>query len=189
MTTYSVAHALAFAYNAGFRGNAQITAVAIATAESGLRDDARHVNPGGTVDRGIVQFNSYYHREVSDACAYDAQCAFDQFYRVSSHGTNFHAWTTYNVGAHLRYMGVTTTAYKLGKWESLIGRGSTAHQHTYTPPPPPPVQSSPLDLNPPTAPTAATGWDYMMKAWGQTVPFAAQTVWDAISSIAGHLRG
>lgn len=33
------------------------------------------INPGGGIDRGIFQINSYYHPEVSDECCYNLECA------------------------------------------------------------------------------------------------------------------
>lgn len=104
-TKISIAEALNYAYDAGFRGKAQVTIVAIAIAESGLRTNATNSagNSAG-VDRGVLQINSYWHSEVSDACAFDAACAFRQGYRISSQGTNFHPWATYNEGKELPFI-------------------------------------------------------------------------------------
>jgi hypothetical protein len=33
------------------------------------------VNKGGTVDRGIAQWNNYYHPEVTNECAFSVECA------------------------------------------------------------------------------------------------------------------
>lgn len=53
-------------YNAGL-----IEGYAIATAESGKDTAESYTNTDGTVDRGLWMFNSRWHPEVSDACAYD----------------------------------------------------------------------------------------------------------------------
>lgn len=79
-------------------------------AESGGRRFARHVVGGeggraaGSVDRGLSQINSYWHPEVSNACAYDTYCNLQQFWRISSHGRNFRPWSTYNNGAYRRFL-------------------------------------------------------------------------------------
>lgn len=106
MATISVTNALSLAAKAGFSGNSQKTIVAIAQAESGL--DAARTSPPNTdawhsVDRGIVQINNHWHPEVSDACAYDAQCAFGQAYRISQQGKDFSPWSTYRNGAYLHF--------------------------------------------------------------------------------------
>ena len=104
MATISVQTALDLAYQAGFRGDSQKKIVAIAQAESGL--NAASTSPPNndawrSVDRGILQINNHWHPEVTDACAYNATCAFKEGYRISQNGTNFHPWSTYNNGAYL----------------------------------------------------------------------------------------
>lgn len=49
--------------------------VRIAKCESGLNPSARHVNVGGSIDRGLFQWNNVYHPEIDDRCAYDPECA------------------------------------------------------------------------------------------------------------------
>lgn len=104
MAIISVALARQYASQAGFAGNGIDIIVAIAQAESSLNTSAQHTNSDGSLDRGILQINSRYHSEVTDSCAYDAACSFQQGYRISSQGTNFNAWSTYTSGAYLRYM-------------------------------------------------------------------------------------
>lgn len=102
MSTLTVAQATTYARNAGFSGSALTTIVAIAIAESGLQTDIRgHTD---SRDRGIVQINSFWHPEVSDACAFDPQCAFQQAYRISQAGTNFNQWNTFTGGAYKQYL-------------------------------------------------------------------------------------
>jgi Lysozyme like domain len=107
MSTISRDQAIQYASAAGFNGQALNTIVAIATAESGLRTDAQGHNTG-SVDRGVLQINSYWHAEVPDACAYDPACAFRQAYRISNGGTNFTPWTTYTNGAYRAYLSSST---------------------------------------------------------------------------------
>jgi hypothetical protein len=46
--------------------------IAVATAESSLNPNAKLYNPGSSsTDRGLLQWNSKYHAEISDADAYD----------------------------------------------------------------------------------------------------------------------
>lgn len=95
----TVSQAITYAKQAGFSGSGLVNAVAIAMAESGLdANSANSTTSGIGTDRGIVKFNSVFHSEVTDACAYDPACAFRQFYRVSEGGTNFNQWCTYNAG-------------------------------------------------------------------------------------------
>lgn len=95
--TITIQQAIMYAQNAGFSGENLVTAVAIAMAESGLDTNSANTTTSGIgIDRGIVKFNSVFHSEVSDQCAYDPACAFKEFFRVSQNGTNFCEWCTYN---------------------------------------------------------------------------------------------
>lgn len=108
---------LNLAFDAGFDSLQAITIVCIALAESGGFDGATGYNdatpgcPDGSRDRGILQINDCYHPEVSDACAYDARCAFQEAYRISYYGLEFGEWTTYAWGLHLDYAERVTAAY------------------------------------------------------------------------------
>ena len=64
-----------FAQQAGFTGNDWTISVAIAEAESSGWTRATLVDSDCSVDRGLWQINSYWHSEVSDACAFDPTCA------------------------------------------------------------------------------------------------------------------
>lgn len=95
----SVSQAVQYAQQAGFSGTALINAVAIAMAESGLDANSTNTTTSGVgLDRGIVKFNSVFHKEIPDSCAYDPQCAFKAMYSISQGGTNFNEWCTYNAG-------------------------------------------------------------------------------------------
>jgi lysozyme-like protein len=94
----TIQQAIQYAQQAGFSGTSLYTAVAIAISESGLAiNSANSTTSGVGTDRGIVKFNSVFHRDVPDACAYDPACAFKEFYRVSQGGKNFCQWCTYNL--------------------------------------------------------------------------------------------
>lgn len=83
-----------YAYDAGFRGEALITAVAIAMAESGGFTGAH--NPEGEDSRGLWQINVAPNvrpnkwGDLSDPVI-NARAAFE----VSGGGTNFKPWTTF----------------------------------------------------------------------------------------------
>jgi hypothetical protein len=81
------------------------TAVAIAKAESGFKATATNTlgNAHG-IDRGLWQVNSYWHPEVSVACAFSPSCNARVMYSISSHGKTWTAWWTYKNGKHLPYM-------------------------------------------------------------------------------------
>ena len=113
MSTITVAQAYGYASAAGFTGNALNIVVAIAQAESGLVTDARNTagNTPPSTDRGILQINSYWHPEYTDACCDDPACAFKAGYTISKEGTDFSPWSTYTSGAYLKYM---TTALPAG---------------------------------------------------------------------------
>lgn len=98
--------ATALASQAGFTGHSLLVIVAIAHAESSLNPKAclRNTDAHHTLDRGIIQINNYWHSEVSDACAFDPKCSFEQGYRISSHGTSFTPWATYTSGAYRQFM-------------------------------------------------------------------------------------
>lgn len=86
-----------YAAAAGFRGDGLTRAVAVAWAESSGRTDARNVNSDSShsVDRGLWQINSYWHREVSDAAADDPARAAAAAFRISNHGRDWGQWATW----------------------------------------------------------------------------------------------
>lgn len=48
-------------------------ALRVAKCESGLNPGARNANSPESIDRGLFQINNYWHPEVSDETAYDAE--------------------------------------------------------------------------------------------------------------------
>jgi len=89
--------------NAGFTGEDFVTAVAVAMAESRCDPLARGSNPG-SIDRGLWQINDRYHPEVSDACAYNAQCNANAAYRISDGGTDWTPWSTYQSRSYRQFL-------------------------------------------------------------------------------------
>ncbi|MEJ7764345.1 MAG: hypothetical protein WKF86_02520, partial [Acidimicrobiales bacterium] len=95
------------AYDAGFRAEPLVTAVAVGLAESECNPLAKGPNgpttgcTSGSVDRGLWQINSCYHPTVTDLCAYDAACNAVATYRISKGGTDWRPWSTYRYGNYL----------------------------------------------------------------------------------------
>jgi soluble lytic murein transglycosylase-like protein len=56
-----------------------VLAIKVAQCESNLNPKARRVNTLGSVDRGLYQWNSFWHKEISDEVAYDAELATRKF--------------------------------------------------------------------------------------------------------------
>lgn len=95
---YSFEHIVQVARTQGFTQGSAYTIARIVLAESGGCPVTSQTNYDGSIDRGYVQFNSRWHSEVTNWCAYNLTCSLKQAYRVSQGGSNFHAWTTYNRG-------------------------------------------------------------------------------------------
>src|SRR5215470_18395732 len=87
-----------------------VVAVAVALAESGCQYNIYLCNPSlaagyyppvscpagtGSYDRGLWQINSYYHGDVSDACAFQVQCNAAAAFIISGKGRNWSAWARY----------------------------------------------------------------------------------------------
>ena len=98
------------------------TVVAVGWAESrgvtnavhnvtALRPDGTALPWHGSRDRGLYQINSYFHPEVSDACAFGLACATKETYRISSAGRNMQPWNTFRAGAHVPFMADASVAY------------------------------------------------------------------------------
>jgi hypothetical protein len=85
------------------------TAVAVAWAESRGNPGATGRNPG-SYDRGLWQINSKWHPDVSDSCAYNAACNAKNAVRISSGGSRWSPWATYNDGLHRKFMGQAKSA-------------------------------------------------------------------------------
>lgn len=81
------------------------TALAVAKAESGLREDAFNINTNNTIDVGIFQINSIHFSKPGCSLQEivfannNVDCAF-LIWQASGWG----AWTAWNSGAHLAKM-------------------------------------------------------------------------------------
>jgi hypothetical protein len=94
--------AAGYLYDAGFRiGQGLVYALAVFKAESSFDTQAQNTtgNSPPSTDRGWIQINSYWHPEVTDACAYDPGCAAKAAWTISKRGTDFGSWAAWNNGA------------------------------------------------------------------------------------------
>lgn len=80
-------------------------ATAVARAESSFRPTITNtVGNAHGIDRGLWQINSYWHPEVSAACALSASCNARAAARISSKGTKWSQWWTFKNAKHVPYM-------------------------------------------------------------------------------------
>ena len=96
--------------NGGLHGNGLVISIAVALAESQGWTKAVLINTDCSRDRGVWQINSKWHSEVSDAQAFNPATCAQQAARISSNGTNWTPWTTYNNGAYNQFMSRARTA-------------------------------------------------------------------------------
>ncbi len=121
------------AYDAGFRGQSLITAVAVALAESGGRSDAigdKNYKVQGEQSVGPWQVNyrpAYANDPWRDPKknldpAFNAQAAF----AISSQGSNFAPWTMYKNGGYKKFLGQAQQA------AAVVSGGATVALPTST---------------------------------------------------------
>lgn len=101
---YSAAQLATLAKNAGFSGDGLVDAVAVALAESSGFTKALLVNENCTRDRGLWQINDYWHPEVSEQQAFDPVQNAKAAYDISSQGTAWDQWSTWESGAYKDYL-------------------------------------------------------------------------------------
>jgi hypothetical protein len=109
--------------NNGQYGGDLVIAVAVCVAESGGQPNVYYCDgtgtigyyppvncPGGSYDRGLWQINSKYHPQVTDTCAFSAQCNADAAYPISDEGTDFAPWAVYDTDGYALYLGAAQQA-------------------------------------------------------------------------------
>jgi hypothetical protein len=86
-------------------GNARVGA-AVGETESGGRSNALCDSCSGVREYSVGpwQFNLYAHPDVTVACAEDLSCAAGVADRISKHGMDWGAWSTYTSGAYLAHL-------------------------------------------------------------------------------------
>ncbi len=107
LTPYQVA---VLAHRQGVACGANLVrAVAITGAESSRYQYAYLVNTNCSTDRGLWQINSGYWPAYS---SYSQSTNAHGMYVISSHGTNWHPWVTYQNGAYKAYWSNACKAVK-----------------------------------------------------------------------------
>lgn len=71
-------------------------ALAIVDCESTWNPQAININKTGSKDRGLIQWNDYWHPEISDKCAFDPACAIPPFISYIKKGLA-HRWMCYAI--------------------------------------------------------------------------------------------
>ena len=107
----TVAQVAQISYNAGFRGDGLVNAIAVAFAESSFNPNAVNTNTNGSVDRGLWQINDKAHPNVNATCAFAPVCAANAVYVITNSGTNWNAWySSLNGPAYNSYLPTARTA-------------------------------------------------------------------------------
>jgi hypothetical protein len=101
VTTLNAAQIAQYASQAGFSGNALITATAIALAESSGRTDV--INSLGCV--GLWQIYQKYHPQWSVAQLQNPATNAQAAYAISNGGRDFTPWETYTNGMYIAQLG------------------------------------------------------------------------------------
>jgi Lysozyme like domain len=124
-----------YAYNAGFRGAALNTIVAIAFAESGGNTTAYNPSDPYGGSFGLVQINGAHFSSggTNQACADDPQCAMNYAFKLSNGGGNFLPWGTYTNGSWLHYLQGTGVTGVTGSSNFQGGSGSAGSGGSSTP--------------------------------------------------------
>jgi hypothetical protein len=63
-------------------------------------------------DRGLWQINDHWHPDVSDSCAYNKTCNAQNAYIISSSGTNFSLWTTFQQKMYVKFLDIAEKGCK-----------------------------------------------------------------------------
>lgn len=111
-------------FKTGFRGEGRRVAVAVAQAESGGRvgsvlcNAKPPFNPRqkfeagvsqcrkhrASADRGLWQVNDYWHKKVSNQCAFSSVCNAKAAYKISNGGREWQWWSTFQNGSYRQYL-------------------------------------------------------------------------------------
>lgn len=84
--------------------------VAIAKAESSGRTDAINSNTNGTNDKGLWQINSVHDSKLPGQDRFDSNVNAQLMMIISSNGSNWQPWSTYNNGAYQQHLGEAISA-------------------------------------------------------------------------------
>jgi len=105
MTQLTDAEIAGYGRGAQFAGNDLVIFVAVALAESGGRTNAINANnKDGSVDRGLMQINSVHAALLATGDVFDPADNARMAHVVWA-SSGWRAWSTYNNGAYLPFMG------------------------------------------------------------------------------------
>lgn len=106
MAVLTVPQIAQLASNVGIPGGeTMFTCCAIALAESSGRTDAVNQNSDGSTDKGEWQINTVHDDKLPGADRFDPNVNAQLMAMISSNGTDWSPWSTYNNGAYLAHMG------------------------------------------------------------------------------------
>src|SRR6478752_4384307 len=92
------------AYDAGFRGEALKTAIAVVYAESGGNELSVNKNANGSEDWGLFQINSIHKDQITKAQALTALANAKYAFKLSKSGTYWKPWVGYTNGNYKQYL-------------------------------------------------------------------------------------
>ena len=102
------------AVNHGFAANDKqnlVICVAIAQAESGGNTKAVNAaNTNGTTDKGLWQINTVHDGKLPGQDRFNPDVNAELMMQISSGGTNWQPWSTYNNGAYAKYTAEVASA-------------------------------------------------------------------------------
>ena len=80
-------------------------ALAVASAESGLREDAYHINSDGTIDIGVFQINEAHWEKpgCSPKELFDAESNVDCAYTIWQ-ASGWNPWVVYKSGSYIKHL-------------------------------------------------------------------------------------
>lgn len=106
MATLTIPQIAQLAVNVGVpNGEPLYTCCSIALAESSGSTDATNYNDNGTTDRGLWQINDVHNDKLPGEDRYDPEVNARLMAQISSGGTNWQPWSTFNSGANLDHLG------------------------------------------------------------------------------------
>ncbi len=95
------------AFKAGFRGQALVTAVAVAHAESGWNAGVTNLNSNGSTDYGLFEINSVHADLLARGPWADPQRNADDAFQIwSDAGQSFSPWVTFWDGSYQKFLSV-----------------------------------------------------------------------------------
>lgn len=105
-----------YAYDAGFRHQALVTAIAVSDGESGFNPKA--ASPSDT-SLGLWQIGKV-HDSANPSALFDPTYNAKMAYTISDHGTNWSPWRVYTSGTYKKFLGIAKKAAHRIKVKSSV---------------------------------------------------------------------